>query len=390
MSTWTKQQACDFMVNYHFINSTPATSIVEVFSRIQSIQYDPLNVVGTNSELVLQSRIKTFRKQDLYNALYQHRILVDGWDKQMGIYQAKDYPLFQPVRAARAYSEAVSLKKYLQLDISDYVQEVLSIFEAQGPLFSKDIKLGESTTNKWGRTKPSSATIDYLFHKGDLGIVRRNNTQKQYDLVHRLLPNCNDPLPFTNEEDFIDYYILRRIKSMGLIWNKNGVHFSGIHIYNTKTRNKHLQRLLDQNKITKIHIEGIKDPFFVPTEALNIPVSIKQEISFIAPIDNLIWDRKLMQTLYDFDYSWEVYTPAAKRKYGYYVLPILLGSRFIGRIEFEQQRNSNPLVVKEVWLEPHVKYTKTLHKTLYKAFHKFANYLEAEDVLYENNRYISW
>ena len=89
---WTKKQAREFLVNYHMINSSNLYTIKDVFNRIKSIQYDPLNVVGTNPELVLQSRVHNFKKEMLYDALYKERYLIDGWDKQMCIFRTKEFP----------------------------------------------------------------------------------------------------------------------------------------------------------------------------------------------------------------------------------------------------------------------------------------------------------
>lgn len=381
MLNWSEQQAKDYLVSYHFINSQPATSIEEIFERIQSIQFDPLNVVGINAELVMQSRIRNFKKQDLYNALYRDRILVDGWDKMMGIYLSKDFPKFKRIREARAKEEIQLFKNRMQIEALDYVDEIRDIIDKRGPLFSTDITMGDSRKQTWGRTKPSSAAIDYLFHKGDIGVHSRKNTQKKYDLIEKLLPNGKEPCPFENDEEFIDYYLLRRIKSMGLVWNKNGVHFYGLHIYSKLTREKHLKRLFDQGLIEEVSIDGFTEAFYIPSNGLKINVGVLDRISFIAPLDNLIWDRMLLKNLFKFDYSWEVYTPVVKRKYGYYVLPILRGSDFIGRIEFEKQRSDGPLSIINVWFEANINVNKTLVNKMNSALERFAKYLGAKQII---------
>jgi uncharacterized protein YcaQ len=105
-----------------------------------------------------------------------------------------------------------------------------------------------------------------------------------------------------------------------------------------------------------------------------IETSITNKISFLAPLDNLLWDRDFVKMVFDFDYKWEVYTPKEKRKYGYYVLPILYKSSFIGRIEFGKHRKGEPLQVEHVWLD---KTSKSIEKALQKALHSFQTYLGA-------------
>ncbi|PKK85817.1 MAG: hypothetical protein CVV63_04850, partial [Tenericutes bacterium HGW-Tenericutes-8] len=263
----TKQEAREFMVKYHMINTKNnlkgIDGIVHVFNRIQSIQYDPLNVVGTNSELVLQSRIDDFKKEMLESALYEERLLIDGWDKQMCIFQSKDYPQMTSIRKYRGDQEISSLKKFLKVDIMPYTGQVMEIIKDQGPIFSKDINIGDSIEHYWGNTKISKITLDYLFHIGKIGIHHKKNTMKAYDLIERLIHHHDQENDFDDEQSFSEYYLYRRIKSMGLVSNKNGVHFSSSHINQKKARTTYLKRLLEKNLITEIEIEGLKDKYYI-------------------------------------------------------------------------------------------------------------------------------
>jgi len=378
---WTKEEARNYLVNYHFINTDLSPSIEDVFERIQSIQYDPLNVVGSNSDLVLQSRIKGYKKEMLQAALYEHRTLMDGWDKQMSIYQTKYFPNFTRVREERSQNALDSYMHYRGLNPKEYLDDVMRIISEDGPILSSQIKLGDSVKSRWGSSKPSSASIDYLFHKGLIGIDGRKNTQKKFNLIERLIDNYNHSDPIIEKEEFIDWLLLRRIKSLGLCWNRSSVAFSGIYISKKATRTKHLKRLLDRELISKVTIEGINETLYVPTEALEYKIQVKDSISFIAPLDNIIWDRVLMNQLFDFDYTWEVYVPKVKRKWGYYVLPILRASNIIGRIEFEKQRKNEPLKIISIVYETNIKETKQLEDKLNSALKKFSKYLGAEGVV---------
>ena len=106
------------------INTSETFTIEDVFNRIKTIQMDPLNVVGTNPELVLQARIKGFKKIDLQNALYKDRILIDGWEKQMSIYETKYFPYFHYVRDSRSAGSMRGALKYRNIDINDYIEDV--------------------------------------------------------------------------------------------------------------------------------------------------------------------------------------------------------------------------------------------------------------------------
>lgn len=375
MLIWTKEYARSYMVNYHSINTVSTMTIDDVFNRIHFIQYDPLNVVGSNSELVLQSRVKNFKKKDIEDALYKERTIVDGWDKQMGMYQTQYFPHYERVRNSRSLSTLNSFSEYLKIDALEYQSLVLDIVKEQGPVLSSSVKRGESSKNRWGQTKPSTASFDYLFHKGVIGIHSRKNTQKRYDLNTKLIPAFLTKDPFETDEAFIEWYLLRRIEAMGLITNKSGVHLSGHHISSKKTRIEYLNKFIQKGLIQEVSVEGIKEPFYIPTKGLEYKIELNDTISFIAPLDNLIWDRDLIEKVFNFEYRWEVYTPKDKRVYGYYVLPILRGSTLIGRIEFEKQRNEDPLQIRNIFYEPHIKQTKILNQKLNQALKRFAKYL---------------
>ena len=379
--TITKKQAKEFLVSYHYINVKSSlekqSGILELFDRLQSIQYDPLDVVGRNTDLVLQARVNGYKKGMIDELLYNHRTLIDGWDKQMSVFKTSDFPVMETVRRIRSGSEEQYQKARIQFDGLNYTKDILNILKNDGPKFSSEIRMGETIKHRWGQTKPSSAAFDYLFHQGKIGIKKRRSTQKQYDLIENLIGDLSiSPSPFTSIEQFTEYYLLRRIKSMGLVQNKSGVHFSGAYIDKKKSRIEYLSKLIEQGEIIQCNIEELKETFYIIKDYKNYIQDIEQKITFIAPLDNLIWDRALIKDVFDFEYTWEVYTPVIKRKYGYYVLPMIQGHDFIGRIEFKKQRKNEKLEVINMWLQPNIKLTKTLQSKIDSAINRFSKYLD--------------
>ena len=124
-------------------------------------------------------------------------------------------------------------------------------------------------------------------------------------------------------------------------------------------------------------MEGIKEPFYIRSEDeiyLNhIPEN--KEARFLAPLDNMLWDRDLIKRIFQFDYSWEVYVPESKRKYGYYVLPVLYGNRLVARFEPELQRNNEPVKIKKWWWEKDIIVTNEMESAIEKEFIEFNKYL---------------
>ena len=135
--------------------------------------------------------------------------------------------------------------------------------------------------------------------------------------------------------------------------------------------------------LQEVIIEGISEPFYMQTAAQPLLESLPQpaaKITFLAPLDNLMWDRGMVQQLFDFAYTWEVYVPEAKRKYGYYVLPVLYRDKLIARMEPAVHRGTNPLVIKNWWWEPGVKKSAAVLRAVDDGLARFAKYLGASEV----------
>ncbi len=382
MLNWTKEEAREYLVKYQMINTDNKLigndGIITLFNRIQSIQVDPLDVVGRNADLVLNNRLHNYKKYDIDKALYEDRILFDGWDKMMAIFKTEDYPLFTHIRKSRSDSEIYTLKHRLQIEALDYIDDILDMIK-DGPKFSKDISMGGSKKHHWGQMKVSSAALDYLFFRGDISVRSRKNQQKQYDITSNLIGDITSKeSPYKTEEDFSEYYLLRRIKALGLASNKSGVHMSGAYINKKIKREQIIKQLLGKDLIEEVLIEGLKETYYIPKDSNVFESELVDKISFIAPLDNLVWDRNLLHDLFGFYYRWEVYTPIVKREYGYYVLPMVYRSNFIGRIEFEKHRNNEPLVIKNIWYEDNVKQTKKLQTKLDQAIKQFSRYVGAK------------
>ena len=353
----SKEAARNFLLNRHFLNGCKAAepqNIIDYIKTAGCIQYDPLNTVARNADLVLQSRFVGYNPDVLYSLLYNERKLLDGWDKVMSIYHIDDWPYFQRVRKVRAEGAVATLKYRGQEQALLHKDAVLEFLAANGPSAAKDIKLGQVATETWGHKSVAGAVLDYLFHAGKIGVYGKKGAVKIYDLVENLLPAevLNAPDPFANEADFMDWYVLRRLGCMGLLWAKPGGAWLGDFIYVSAKRKAAIERLFAAGKIVEVEVEGIRDKFFTKAEdADEITKASKPDeiMRFIAPLDNIIWDRAMISALFDFDYTWEVYVPAAKRKYGYYVLPVLHNGRFVGRIE--PVRQGDEVVIKNIWWE---------------------------------------
>ena len=150
-------------------------------------------------------------------------------------------------------------------------------------------------------------------------------------------------------------------------------------------RTQIISELVDAGELLELQIEGSKEKFYIRSEdAEFLGKPARKNVSqFIAPLDNLIWDRGLIEEVFNFSYTWEVYTPAAKRKFGYYVLPVLYKNQFIARFEPEPNRGKNPLEIKNWWWEPGVAVNDQMLSAIENAFIRFSNFIGV-DMIQEN------
>ncbi|MBQ3663469.1 MAG: YcaQ family DNA glycosylase [Clostridia bacterium] len=355
------------------------------------IQYDPVDVCGKNAELTLQSRVKGFRKSMLDDLLYKERLLVDYPDKELSIWPAEDWPYFSQYRerSRRLGSGFPGLAKL--------EQEALSYIRENGPVSSDTLPISGEIfwhssvhwSGNWHRkSKASRSVLEQLYTDGTLVIHHKNGSRKLYDLAERHLKPAllTEDNPCTNNDDLLCWRVLRRIGAVGLLWNKNSPAFLGIDI-KADRRASVFFTLETRGAIRSAQVEGIKATFYYLAEDDPLMQSVlagtldkKARMEFLAPLDPLFWDKTLVTALWDFRYSWEIYTPASNRKYGYYTLPILWGDAFIGRIETVADRKSNTLKVKNVWLEAGVRQTRKLQVTLERTLSRFARFNDCSKV----------
>ena len=349
------------------------------------IQYDPVDVCGRNAELTLQSRVKGFTKRMLDDLLYRDRLLVDYADKELSIWPSEDWPYFASYR-----ERSMALGKTFS-GIPELEEEAIRHIRANGPVSSDSLPLEGTVfwhssmhwSGHWHKESPAARSVlEQLYTDGVLLIHHKSGTRKFYDLAEKYLPAdllaAPDPCP--DESARLDWRVLRRIGAVGLLWNRRSDAWLGISM-TAEERDAAFARLEKAGRITPVRVEGLRFPLYVLNTDLPLLESVrsgqadcKARLEFLAPLDPMLWDRKLIEALFGFQYSWEIYTPASKRKYGYYVLPVLYGDRLVGRIEPKTDRKANSLTVQNIWFEPGVRQTKTFFGMIDKAVCRLARF----------------
>ena len=349
--------------------------------RLGCIQFDPLDVVGRNPDLVLQARVVDYRPAMLESLLYEERKLVDGWDKNMSIYPVEDWPYFHRHREAARENPRKN-----QAAVQAVLPEVRKAIETRGPLSSIDLDLDTTVDWSWAPTRVARAALESMVSWGVLIVHHRVHTRKVYDFAARHVSAevLSAPDPNVSEAAYHDWYVKRRIGSTGLLWNRAGGAWLGIRGFKSKERRAALGRLLERGEVAEVRVEGLGPRFYVRREdermleAAAPAAQGSRRAIIVAPLDNVMWDRSLVEALFDFEYVWEVYKPAEERRYGYYVLPILYGDRFVARFEPERGDEEGTLVIKGWWWEEGVEVTEEMRAALTACLDRFLGYLGLE------------
>ena len=334
-----------------------ADSVLEVVERLGSLQFDPLEVPGArNHDLVLHARVQGYRREWCEQWLYgDDRRLVELYNKSLNLLPMHELPHFRVSwrRAAREVNGGILT------DQADVARAILKRLKADGPLSTAAFsEHGHAVDWWWAPTRASRAVMEALFVIGRIGIARREGNRRYYDLMERLVPRALLRRE-ASEEEGMTHRLLSRFRATGLttpVGTQAEVMYSA---GSTAERVRRTAGLVDAGLLLPVALEGARHVHYVMAgeepilEATADPSSLPPpEVSFLAPLDPLMWDRKQLRSLWGFDYLWEVYVPQAKRRWGYYVLPILFGDRMVGRIEPRMDRKAGALRILGIWFEP--------------------------------------
>lgn len=351
---------------------------------VGSIQFDPVDVCGKNAELILQSRVAGFTKRMLSDLLYRDRALVDYFDKNLCIMPVEDWPYFG--RGRVCYGEHERGRK----EIDAVRGEIRKALEERGALSSADLDYGEKVSWFWSDTRLSRAALEHMYFCGELAVHHKKGSIKYYDLAERCIPEeiLRAPEPYPDEAAHQAWRVERRIGAIGLLWNRASDAWLGIDSLKAAQRDRAFETLLSDQRIAEVRVDGVREPLYCRARDMGALACIQTDpilrgrCEFLAPLDCLLWDRKLIAALFGFDYKWEIYTPESQRKYGHYVLPVLHGDRFAGRIELARDKSAG-IVVKNLWYEDGARQTKALADAIEARAGQFARFdrsAAAEDV----------
>lgn len=354
----TREQARRFLLLRHGLLGAPRfvgmPGLLDYVRMVGCVQYDPVDVCGKSHELTLRARVKGFTPALLEQALYQDRTLLDYWDKNMGMQLTEDWPRLG--RTRRNLSQGTRSQEAVE----QAAPALLQYLREHGPTCAQELPMDERVDWYWSSTRLGRAALETLYYRGDLIVHHKKRTIKYYDLAENHLPAAllAAPNPCAELADMQAWQVYRRVGAVGLLWNAPSDAWLGVEAFDASARAAAFARLLDEGRLLPVEVESLKRPFYLHADEEPLlreaceraPVSVRRA-RLLAPLDNLLWDRKLIRALFDFAYAWEIYTPAEKLQYAHYVLPVLYGERFAGRVQPVADRKRGVLICRRFWPE---------------------------------------
>ena len=316
----------------------------KAITHIGYVQIDTISVVERAHHHVLRSRVPNFQPKML-DKMLRERSIFEYWSHAAAFLPMQDYR-FSICHRDELLERG---KKWMKPSNDKTVREVLKRVEAEGPLRSRDLEDPRETRSGWWDWKPAKKALEQLFFEGALMVTERDGFQKAYDLAERVLPEGIDTSRPSFEE-YAQHLLDQQIECHGLATRK------GVTYMRRNKRLKEAVKQLIDGRIADGTLVEVKVPdgqvYLTKPSALETPAPrTKPVVKILSPFDNIVIQRERLSSLFAFDYLIECYVPEPKRQYGYFTLPIVYQSDFVGRMDCKAHRKDNLLEIKSLHLE---------------------------------------
>lgn len=317
------------------------------------LQIDSVNVLARAHYLPIFSRFGPYQVDVLDGAAWPqrtaNRTLLESWAHVASLIPVQNEPLLrwrQQQWAARWDSVGGAFKEY-----PGFVDEVLRVITEQGPVSAGEVEKALEAPGKgrpgWWEWSLTKRICEYLFISGRTAVASRRSFERQYDLADRVVPAEIRALPTPPDIDAKRQLIALAARHHGI-----GTAADLADYYRIKTGDarRALVDLVEQGTVLPVEVRGWSEPAYLHVDA-PLPRKVAGR-ALLCPFDPLIWERTRTERLFDVRYRIEIYVPEPKRVYGYYVFPLLLGDRIVGRFDLKADRAAGTLLVQASWLEP--------------------------------------
>jgi uncharacterized protein len=360
----------------------------------EAVQLDPLNVIARSQDIVLHSRVIDYKPELLYKVAYDERQFFDygGW---LAMYPMSDLPFW------RYHMEQRTRDAYVKHHVPNGYKEVLdfvrSELRARGPLGNRDFDGKRLASQSYRGRKETSVALYDMWLSGELMMHHREGFDRVYDFRENIAPKEFDYV--ATEEEAEKFFARKAVAFMGLKREATMRADLNYHLrrdYSRAEAASLIEGCKESGMLEQVQVEGGRDAYLVLTEDVKALESLEkgrvpkgwnpkdrttlEEVTFLAPLD-IVSARGRAKKLFDFEYTWEVYTPAAKRRWGYYVLPILYGDDLVARLDPKLDRTTMTLEIKGFWYEEDAPVQDAnFAEALAKGLIRFARFMNAKKV----------
>ncbi|WP_245976131.1 winged helix-turn-helix domain-containing protein [Paenibacillus prosopidis] len=371
--------------------------VLDMIRHLECVQIDPVSAVRPNQHLTMAARIAGY-DPGILNELLSKNEIFEYMANAACIIPMEHYPIFEPTRQR--------LKQQVQSHIDNIwpiAEQVLQKLENEGPLPAKSFESNQRVHGYWdnvnAKTKATSHALNLLTDAAQIRIVGREGNQRLFDVTRRSVP-----VELLQQAERID-----KVEALEAMMQK---YFRAYRVFepsdprlgwqslSAKERREAIDQYVKSGEIAQVEVAGLNKHYYILASDMD-RLSVQEDedgnraieneaelpINFLPPLDNLLWSRKRLMDLFDFNYRWEIYTPAVKRKYGYYAMPILAGDRLIGRMDPRLDKKQGHLTVQLLQIDPEIDYTECLRENVQRALESFAHSHGAKTVSIEQSMF---
>lgn len=331
---------------------TGVPQVRQVAHRLLAIQIDSVNVLVRSHYMPAFSRLGPYPAAALDALVHKRRELFEYWGHAASLLPIELQPLL------RWRMERHNLSDWGSRD-RKYVEAILKEVTDRGPMSAGELKDPGKRKGPWWGWAEGKRAMEWLFASGHLAIAGRRGFERLYDLTERVLPSEILDAPTPTPDDARKELLTRAARALGVATAKDVATYFFLDFYGERpkvdgkhaplTVGKLLDELVEDGRLKAVSVEGWKKPALMDPAA-KPPRSVDAR-ALLTPFDSLVWERERTLRLFDFNYRIEIYVPAPKRQYGYYVLPFLLGDSLVGRVDLKAERKRKALLVKGSFAE---------------------------------------
>ncbi|HLY58374.1 MAG TPA: crosslink repair DNA glycosylase YcaQ family protein [Stellaceae bacterium] len=331
-------------------DAVAATDLKRLTRRLGVVQIDSVNVLVRSHYLPAFSRLGHYDRALLDRAAYdgKRRHLFEYWGHEASFLPVECWPLFrwrmeEAENGERIWAHVDDARR----NEPGLIERVLGEVRDRGPIAASDLEDGTDRTGPWWGWSRGKRVLEYLFWAGRLTTATRRNFERVYDLPERVLPRAALAAPVPDKATALRTLLEMAARALGVATEPDLRDYFRLRPQDSKPR---VAELVEDGTLLPVTVKGWEQPAYLHKDA-RIPRRVEAQ-ALLSPFDSLIWERDRTERIWGFRYRIEIYTPAARRLHGYYVLPFLLGDRLVGRVDLKSDRAAGALRVAAAHAEP--------------------------------------